>query len=221
MTARHEDEAPASRRPGLTVSGAEARVGEWARKYWEAMRRIATCVLEDRDAAEDVVQRAFMKALSKARRDPDEVAGVRKPQAWMVKITRNMASDVLKTDARRRLLRRENGDEIREILFPEPDAGSQRDPRAERVLEAAPKVLTTRQFEVFSLAWEGMKDEEVARELGMKRNTVRWHRMEAIRRLREYFGNGGGVSELVELGSAGGRGLPGLGPQQIGVFVPL
>lgn len=192
MTARHEDEDPASRRPGFTVSGAEARVGKWAGKYWEAMTRVATRVLEDRDAAEEVVQRAFMAALSKARRDPDEIAGIRKPRPWMLRITRNMVSDVLETEANRRRLRRENGDDIREILFPEPDAGSERDPRAERVLEAALSVLTKRQLEVFSLAWEGMKDVEVARELGMKRYTVRWHRMEAVRRFREYFGNGGG-----------------------------
>ena len=136
------------------------------------------------------MQRAFMRALSEGRRDPDEIARIRKPFAWMLKITRNMALDVLETEARRRRLRRENGDEIREILFPEPDAGSERDPRADRVLEAAAGVLTTRQFEVFCLAWEGMNDKDIARDLGMKRNTVRWHRTEAIRRFREYFERG-------------------------------
>ena len=192
MSARHDGAQPASDRPGPTMSGAEAMVEKWAGKYREAMTKFATKRLEDRDAAEDVVQQAFERALSRARRDPGKIATIRKPLAWMLKITRNKVSDVLRTEGRRRWLRRENGDEIREILFPEPDPGSGQNLRAERVLEEAPRVLTKRQLEVFGLVWEGVKDGEIARELGMKPGTVRWHRMDAIGRLREHVSGGGG-----------------------------
>lgn len=191
MAARRNGCEPASGRPGPTVPGAEARVGEWEGKYREAMTMVATRILEDRHLGEDVVQRVFVTVLSEARRDPDKIAKIRKPRAWMLKFTTNMASDMSKTEARRHRIRRENGDEIREILFPEPDAGSERDPRVERVAEAAPIMLTKRQIEVFDLWREGMEDKEIARELGIGRGTVRWHRMEAIRRLREHLGNGG------------------------------
>ena len=157
MSARHDGAQPASDRPGPTMSGAEAMVEKWAGKYREAMTKFATKRLEDRDAAEDVVQQAFKRALSRARRDPGKIATIRKPLAWMLKITRNKVSDVLRTEGRRRWLRRENGDEIREILFPEPDPGSGQNLRAERVLEEAPRVLTKRQLEVFGLVWEGVK----------------------------------------------------------------
>ena len=77
-----------------------------------------------------------------------EGAEEKRPRAWLLKITRNMASDVLKTAGHRRLLRRENGDEIRENLFPQPDEGGERDRRVDQVLEAAPTVLTKRQLQV-------------------------------------------------------------------------
>ena len=66
------------------------------------MTNLATRLLEDSDAAEDVVQRVFIKALSKARSDPDAIERIRKPQAWLLRTTRNMASGVLRTEARRR-----------------------------------------------------------------------------------------------------------------------
>lgn len=190
MAARHDgDEAPD--RAGREVSTAEAKVEEWVDRWWEAMTRVAVRLLEDRDAADDVVQRAFMRALSIARTDPKAVKGIRNPSAWLLRITRNLASGVLRTEARRREFRRENGDEIRASLFAEPGAGGERDPRAGRVLKAAPRVLTKRQLEVFGLAWEGMDDEGIAEELGVKGPTVRWHRAEAIRKLRKHLLGGG------------------------------
>ena len=179
---------------------------EWAGMWWEAMRKVAVSRLHDHDVAEDVVQRAFVTALSKARSNPDALNRIRNPLAWLLKITANLASGVLRTEARRHELRRKNGDEIRENLFPDPDAGSETDLRAERFLEAAPSVLTTRQFEVFRLLWEGREIEEVARKLGMKPGTVRWHRMEAIRKLREHMSRRGGKEVSRSIGAGSGNG---------------
>ncbi len=70
---------------------------EWVGSPWEEMTTAAARVLADRDTAKDIVQRAFMKALSIARSDPDEVDGIRKPSAWLVEITRKLAFGVLRT----------------------------------------------------------------------------------------------------------------------------
>lgn len=150
-------------------------------------------ILEDSDAAEDIVQRARMKVLSRARSSPDYVEKIRKPCAWMAEIARKQAFDVLKTEARRSRLRRENGDAIRANLFPKPAVEREEDMRVERVLEAASRVLTERQLAVFLLALEGMSDEEIARELRVKRGTVRRHRTAAIRKLRVHTGQEGGA----------------------------
>ena len=212
MVVRHDGDDSDSGRSGGKASGSEEKVVEWVGRWWEMMIWVAARLLEDRDAAEDIGQRVFMKALSIARSDPDEVDGIRKPSAWLVEITRKQASGVLRTEKRRRRLRRENGDEIRDNLFPERDKGSEGDPRAERVLEAAPLVLTERQLGVVRLVWEGMEDDEIARELGLKRGTVRRHRTDAIRKLREHMSQeGGGIRhEFVRLwrggmGAASGR----------------
>lgn len=203
---------PASGRPGLKASRAEAKVEEWVTRSGEATAKLAAHVLMDRDAAEDVVQRVFMMVLSEARSDPDAIERIRNPRAWLLETTRNVALGVLKTKARRRRLRRQNGDRIRESLFPEPDAGSGRDPRAERVLEAAPSVLTKRQHEVFCLRMEAREDAEITREPGMKPGTVRWHWAEAIRRLREYHPAraAGGDQRVEPCESYCGRDEPGM-----------
>ena len=188
MAAMHDGDEPASGEE----SAAEAKVCEWVESCWEVMKEAATVLLDDRDAAADVAQRAFMTALDRARSDPDEVNGIEKPCAWLVGITRRQAFGVLRTEARRRRLRRENGYEIRENLFPEPGPGSEEDLQAEWVLEAAPKVLTGRQLEVVLIALEGMTDEEITPELDVKRGTVRRHRTDAIRKLRKHVSQAAG-----------------------------
>lgn len=101
------------------VSCAEVLVELWARCWWGRMVKVAANRLKDRDAAEDIAQEAFMKALSIARSDPSAVEAVRDPCCWLVAITRKLASGVLRTERRRRRLRRENASEI----------GGQRRPR--------------------------------------------------------------------------------------------
>ena len=193
VAAQHDGDEPALGRPRLEASLAKAKVADWAERWWGVMARVAARLLEDRDAAEDAVQRAFMRALSLARSDPHEVERIRNPGAWMAEITRKQAVGVLRTEARRRELRRNNGDEIRDNLFPVPGAERDENPRSEQALEAATRVLTQRQLEVFLLAWDGMADEEIARRLGLKRGTVRRHRTAAIRKLREHMSQGGGT----------------------------
>ena len=70
----------------------------------------------------------FMMALSKARSDPDAIERMRNPPAWL-KTTRNMVSGVLKTGGVPVPVPPGERDRIRENLFPEPEAGSARDPR--------------------------------------------------------------------------------------------
>lgn len=191
--------AQSRRRPntdpvGSRGCGAEAKVAEWARSFREVMMEVAVSRLEDPEAAEDCVPRALVRALAVVRSDPDALEKIRNRPAWLVQITRNMAAGVSRTEVRRSRSRRDNGDRIRENLFSKPVAPIEEDPRTERLREAAPRVLKERQLEVFDLHLEGMEDVEIARELDMKPETVRWHRAEGIRNLREHlFGGGGGV----------------------------
>ena len=151
------------------------------------MIKAATRLLDDRDAAEDIAQQASVTALSIARSKPAQVHAVRNPSAWLATISQKLAYSVLKTEARRRELNRKNESDIRHNLFPIPDPRAQTHTEAERVLDAAPLVLTERQLEIFRLLWQGMKNKEIARKLGTKPGTVRWHQMKALRRLQDHI----------------------------------
>ena len=59
------------------------------------------------------------------------------------------------------------------------------DRKAGPVLDIAQRILTPRQFAVVRMALQGMEDAETALELGLESVTVRWHKREAIRRLRK------------------------------------
>ena len=101
MVGRHAGRPPDLSRSGREPSCAEAKVEKWAGTHREAMMEEATRLLRNRDAAEDVVQRACVKAFSRARSKPATVGAVRNPRAWMVGITRKRALDVLRTEKRR------------------------------------------------------------------------------------------------------------------------
>ncbi|MDE0234295.1 MAG: sigma-70 family RNA polymerase sigma factor [Gemmatimonadota bacterium] len=191
MAAQHQGDEPASDGLGRKATGAEAKVEEWVGKWRAGMVKVAADVLGDIDAAEDIAQEAFMKALHIARSDPAAVFALWNPRAWLVKLTRILASGVLRTKRRRHRLRRENADEIRKKLFPDRYAGKEEESRVERVLETAERVLTNRQLEVFRLAWTGMEEVEIAHELKLSRVTVRRHQTDAIRRLQEHIVSGG------------------------------
>ena len=169
------------------VSSAEPRLERWVRRWRDVMVTEAMSRMGDRDAAEDIVQDAIKKVLAIARLNPEIVEKVRNPRSWLILITRNVAYDVWRTAARREKLRIENEARVREALFPDPGQGHEADPRSGRILESGGRLLTGRQFAVVDLMLTGMNDAEIAGELKIAPGTVRRHRGEAIRTLREHL----------------------------------
>ncbi len=164
--------------PGGPRSVAEARVGEWAARYGDAMQRIALDVMHDPDDAKDVVQRALVAAVTRMRRKPQAVEPVWNPGGWLARITRNAALDTLRKRA-----------EIRERFFPEQeDFGWDLDRLCERAAAAAESVLSAGQLRVVRGMLEGKTDDEIARTERMARGSVRRLRSEAVRALRDVLG---------------------------------
>lgn len=150
MAGKQRRDEPGADRFGYNkASGAEVVVEQWVCCWWGTMVRVAANRLKDRDVAEDIAQQAFMKALSIARSDPSAVETVRNPCRWLTTITRKLASGLLRTEGRRRRLRRENADEILEQLFPHSDGGSEEDSRLKRVLEIAKDAIRTLRAHMF------------------------------------------------------------------------
>lgn len=177
---------------------AEGRVEQWAERYRHVMLRVALGLMARPDDAEDVVQRALVAAVARARRRPQAVMAVRHPRAWLAAITRNVALDTLRKRARRKRIRHRNEAEIREQLVLEPDFGWDADRLSERVSAAAERVLSAKQLRVVRGMLEGRTDAQISRDEGMARGSVRRLRSEAIRVLRGHFAESGG-------GGGGGR----------------
>lgn len=175
---------------------ADTVVQEWAERCREEMIQTAMQRCRDLDEAEEMVQEALVTAVHIGRRDPTILEGVRNPCRWLTGITRNVDRERQKKEKRRKRIENENGDEIRETVYPEPDPGWDVDSLSEQVLDAAKQLLTPSQLKTARCMLQGMKDEEIAAELGRARSTVRWHRMSVVRILRKHAleGNGPTVS---------------------------
>ncbi|MYG81649.1 MAG: hypothetical protein F4187_07760 [Gemmatimonadetes bacterium] len=80
---------------------------------------------------------------------------------------------------------RDNSTEVREGLCPTADSGWDVDWLCERVRDIAERKLTGRQLRMARKMMAGRTDAQIAREESVARSTVRWHRREAARAIRE------------------------------------
>ena len=69
-----------------------------------ALRRLAVRLVDDPEAADDVVQEAWVRALERPPREPGAVRG------WMRRVVRGLSVDTLRSRARRRRVERPLGD---------------------------------------------------------------------------------------------------------------
>ena len=166
--------------------GATAAVAEWARRWRDRLVMASLVWTRDRDQAEDMVQEALARAIAIAHSDPKVLEEIRRPRAWLAGITRNVTLDALRKQARRERLLRENGLEVREQLHPLPDPDWDVDWLCERVQDVAERTLAGQQLRMARKMMAGRTDAQIAREEGVARSTVRWHRREAARSISGY-----------------------------------
>ena len=135
--------------------------------------QVARRILDDSAAAEDAASEAFARALASWRR----VSGLAYRDAWLLRVTANVAIDM----ARRR--------ERARRITPAPGAGEDADV-SDRVatrlaLAAALAALPRRQREVVVLRYlADLTEPEVAKSLGVALGTVQQHTHRAITKLR-------------------------------------
>ena len=131
-------------------------------------------IVRDLDAAEDVVQEAFVQVWRQAGRyDPRRGS----PQAWLCTIARTRALDRL----RRRVARREQ----EEVTEPAASGGTP-DREGELAVRKALLSLSADQRRALELAYyEGLTQSEIARRLNEPLGTVKTRIRTALIRLRE------------------------------------
>ena len=154
----------------------EEWLGELFDRHHDRLYRLAIRMTSEPEEARDLVQEAFLRA---ARRPGSIPATDDGAEAWLVRVVVNLCRDRL----RRRRVRDEHA--RREKRRP---AGRREENEAAVVakttVERALRRLSPRQRAVIVLAeLEGLTGPEVARLLGLRPVTVRWHLAKARERL--------------------------------------
>lgn len=175
-------EARGRRAPGA-VGLPPPDFARWYREHRATVYRYVRFRLATREAAEDVTEETFLKALRSLRRyDPARSA----PRTWLLRIARNAVIDHLRKLKRTRSLH-VSLDRIPDLVSDarSPEERLLVEERVRRLLNAV-RTLREADQEVLSLRYgAGMSNPEIAETLGITTNAaaVRVHR--ALSRLRD------------------------------------
>ena len=122
-------------------------------QYQSALLRYATRVLNNEDAAQDVVQEAFIRLHGNMEKITQRGVQIK---GWLFRTTHNAAVDYIRKESRRRLLHQRQSEE------PRPCKNESNDERKELVLQYL-NVLKPKEREVLVLRLqEGMSYKEIA-----------------------------------------------------------
>jgi RNA polymerase sigma-70 factor, ECF subfamily len=145
------------------------------------LQRFVRSQCPDPSLAEEIVQDTLVVTLGAWKK----VGNFDNPMGWIIKAARNVS---------RRAFRRASVERARnqgfEIVINEPFHKPIDDADAEIVLCALLGRLSQRQSEVFSLAWLGYKDQDIAQILEITPSTVRSHLEDARNRLQGMMDEG-------------------------------
>ena len=166
--------------PTSTLEGDDAleRVGRLYDAQHQRIYRLARRLTRDAESARDLLQETFLRA---ARRASSLPRGRAAAEAWLVRTAVNLCRD----RGRRRAVRERD----RHKLEPPAPAGSdpERSAVARASVEAALATLAPRRRAAVVLAeLEELPTREVARLLGCREATVRWHLSRARRELETW-----------------------------------
>lgn len=144
--------------------------------YYDKLVLYSCCVLQDKEAAEDVVQDCFVY-LWKSRRLQGFVGDL---EPFIFKMVKNQALSALKSAEKYQSLRA-----TLEVAADEGDVVESEEQRKIDLLYATIEKLPPKCQQVFLMAClHNKKYQEIADELGISINTVKWHMKFAIRFLR-------------------------------------
>jgi RNA polymerase sigma-70 factor (ECF subfamily) len=160
--------------------GNAAAFEELARRVRDRVREWAQPLVTDRDEAEDVAQVVLVRLHERL----DEFEGRSRFGSWLYRITRNVALERRRVDARRDvLLAREVALQAEPPRVTEADVGD--GARLRRLVASQFAALPPRQREVFELVeLRGLAANDVARRLGIDASTVRVLLLRARRTIR-------------------------------------
>lgn len=149
----------------------ESEIKELVEKYTSLIFRVSYCILGNRDDAEDAVQDAFLKYLTKA----PEFESEEHRKAWLIRVTTNISKNMMMFRIRKETV---NLEEVKDIGICENDYET-----FEMImsLPAKYKVVMTLYY------IEGYKSKEIAEIIGIKEEAVRKRLQKGREILRKLF----------------------------------
>ena len=145
-----------------------------AHRDW--MRRMATALTKDEDAADDLVQDTYQTAL---RGFPSDLRGAR---GWLATVARNRWRDLLRIGRRRGV--RERAASAESHSAPSPQEILERMELEKTLAELVSALPEAERQAVYLKYFDGCDSVEIGRRLGCPEGTVRWRIKVAIQRLR-------------------------------------
>jgi RNA polymerase sigma-70 factor (ECF subfamily) len=161
--------------------GNSAAFEELASRVRDRVRRWARHVLRDADDAEDIAQIVLVRMHERL----DQFEGKSRFGSWLYRITRNVALELRRSDARRSALLARERSVHEHAESNAADAESVDPARLSRALLAHFDALSPRQRQVFELVeLRGVSATEAAKQLGIDSSTVRVLLLRARRTIR-------------------------------------
>lgn len=175
-----DGEIPDSELVQRARKGDEAALGLLARRHHAGAYRLALSYLRDRDAAEDVVQDAFVKAM----RALEGFRGDSSFRTWLLRITVNEAKGALRRTGRRGERPLEDAAEVESPSRDPASAVALADQaaRARALLAGLPE---KQRLSVALRTEEGLSFREIGEITGSSEGAARVNYFHGIRRLRE------------------------------------
>ncbi len=165
-------------------AGSADALGELYDRYSARALRVAWSVCQDRGAAEDAVQEAFVSVFRNRTAYRSQRGTV---AAWVMTIVLNRAIDISRAEARH-AARRARDDALADLSAPGDvveETGARIDAR--RLLSAL-RALPPAQREAITLAYYGgMTHDEIAERLGVPSGTVKGRMRLGVEKLRHAF----------------------------------
>ena len=167
----------------------------WFSEHRGTIFRYVRFRVANRESAEDVTSEVFMKALRAFRTyNPSKAA----PRTWLMTIARNSVTDHLR-HLQRHGSNHVSLDRMPDLVssLPSPEERVLREERVRRLLNAV-RMLRKNEQEILSLRYgSGLRNTEIAEQLGVSANAVAVRMHRALKRLKltvgenpEFDGNG-------------------------------
>lgn len=158
------------------------RLGRLFDSHNRRIYNLARRLCRDSEEARDLMQETFLRAARKAHALPESEPAA---EAWLVRTAVNLCRDL----GRRQAVRTRDRHKLEPPRPSEPDPESAAVARA--TVEAALASLPPRRRAILVLAHlEQLPTSDVARLLGLREATVRWHLSKARREVRELLVRG-------------------------------